>query len=192
MEQRYVPAGGPVLSRDHAATKWISAVFTAADKDRGGRLEANELAPIIRDLAAANGQYLNQKQIDDEIQKCLTYGEARPGLFAAVNLTEFLNYVDTYKDEFEQLWIFKTVFNRYQIKDTMPPDYVWQFVFELYQANNMPFSEAEGRDLAHGMLRVGVDGDCVSFSEFVKFMRSNNDIWKACRVLSERLRANGQ
>ena len=50
--------------RASAALKWIADLFHRADTDRGGKLEADELKPIIRDLAAANGKFLSNSAVE--------------------------------------------------------------------------------------------------------------------------------
>jgi len=94
--------------RASGAMIWIADVFNRADTDRGGKLEADELKPIIRDLAAANGTFLTNNDVEAEIQNCLSF-QAVPSGFKGVTLQEFLKYVDQNKQSFETLFHFRVL-----------------------------------------------------------------------------------
>ncbi len=94
--------------RASAAMIWIADVFNRADTDRGGKLEADELKPIIRDLAAANGKFLTKNDVEEQIQRCLSF-QAVPSGFKGVTLREFLMYVDQNKQLFETLFHFRVL-----------------------------------------------------------------------------------
>jgi Ca2+-binding EF-hand superfamily protein len=94
--------------RVSAAMIWIADVFNRADTDRGGKLEADELKPIIRDLAAANGTFLTKNEVEEQIQLCLSF-QSVPNGFKGVTLQEFLMYVDQNKQLFETLFHFRVL-----------------------------------------------------------------------------------
>ena len=154
-----------------------ASLFAEADANGNGTLDAGELVPVLRKLAAAAGIRLASNALEIEADKCLREFASDPG---GVRLQDFRRYAASRPDLFGPLYQWREVFNKYKSSDgEMRAAEAFKLVMDVCRSNGTPIDEARAQAEALEMMKAAdADGSgSISFGEFVMYAHEHAELF---------------
>ena len=114
-----------------------SKIFQQFDADKSGSLDEDELFQVFGELAKVNGKYLTAMEKQGYVRACLQQFGCSQGVTEA----QFEQYVKTMPEYFNQLHVWRHLFEQYSQYDGPPhgrlmhPEHAVKLVDDLHRSN---------------------------------------------------------